>query len=348
DAEGAIVGIMDAFKPLELVVSSKGKVFSKAEDGYLVGTNSTLATGWYTKEGQPLVGGFLERAIVDTVGTPLTLNEEQLIMMLQKLGNTTCYISNGRKFTLSGDSLVDEDHEAAEPVSWAIGHDVRGTAQSLGAKQCEECHASDSGFLFSNVTATGPLLTDHAKVVPMHGFQGLESGFNKMFGLTFKVRKCFKSALGVVALLLSLIALAFGLPAIYKLAGKLDEKELPCQPVLIALIGTMTVLAATGFLFGWPLSYPLNGFPLLSHVGFGALYAITLTIWALLRAKSGGNVWFWLLVVCGIVLILSVLIAMFPLLGTHGQHVAIIVHRIAAILSIIAALMGCACAKKRD
>jgi hypothetical protein len=348
DAEGAIVGIMDAFKPLELVVSTKGKVFSKDADGYLVGTNTTLATGWHTKDGQPLVSSFQERAVVDTVGTSLTFNEEQLAVMLQKLGPTTCYISNGRKFTLSDNGeLIDEDHEAAEPVSWAIGHDVRSAAQSLGARQCEECHAADSPFLFGTVTATGPLLTDRAKVVPMHEFQGLESGFNQLFGLTFKVRKCFKSTLGVITLLLSLIALAFGLPAIHRLAGKLDEKELPLQPVLIALIGTMTVLAITGFLFGWPLGYPLNGFPLLSHVGFGALYAIVLTGWALLRAKSGGNVWFWLLVVCGIVLILSVLIAMFPILGTHGQHVAIIVHRVAAILSIIAAAMGCLAARKK-
>ncbi len=348
DAEGAIVAIMDAFNPLELVVSTKGKVFSKDADGYLVGTNTTRATGWYTKAGQPLISEFLERAVIDTVDSPLTFNEEQLVVMLQKLGNTTCYISNGRKFTLSENGeLVDEDHEAADPVSWAIGHDVRGTAQSLGAKTCEECHASDSSFLFGHVTATGPLMTDRAAVVPMHEFQDVESNFNTLFGLTFKVREAFKSTLGVIALLLSLIALAIGLPAIYKLVSRMDEKNLPVRPVLIVLIGAMTLLSITGFGFGWPVSYPLNGFPLLSHVGLGALYAIALTVWALLRAKSGGNIWFWMLLVCGIILILSILIAMFPVLGTQGQHVAIVVHRVAAILSIIAAGMGCLSSQKK-
>jgi hypothetical protein len=348
DAEGAILGIIDAFKPLELVVATKGKLFAKDVEGYLKGTNTTLASGWYTKDGQPLVSKFIERAVVDTVGSPLSFNEEQLTVMLQKLGSTTCYISNGRKFTLSeSGTLVDQDDPAAEPVSWAIGHDVRGTAQSLGAKSCKECHASDSHFLFGNVTATGPLLTGRAKTVPMHEFLQVESGFNKLFGASFKVRKYFKCFMGNISILLALLGLAVGLPAIYKLVARLEEKDVAVKPVRIVLIAAMVVLAITGFGFGWPISYPLNGFPLLSHVGFGALYAVALLVWASLRIKNGGF-WTWLLLISGIVLILSVLIAMFPILGTHGQHMAIIVHRIAAVLSIIAAVMGCFTAKKNE
>lgn len=56
----------------------------------------------------------------------------------------------------------------------------------------------------------------------------------------------------------------------------------------------------------------------------------------------------WVLIVSGIVLILSVLIAMFPILGTHGQHVAIVIHRIAAIVSVVAALLACKVAKKHN
>jgi len=345
DAEGEIVDIMEVFKPLDIVLVTQGKQFAKDADGYLAGTNSTLASGWYTSEGQPLVSPFIQRAVIDTVGTPFSFNEEQVVIMLMKLGNTACYISNGRKFSLSGDTLIDEDHEAAAPISWPIGHDVRSTAQSLGAKECQECHSADSDFLFGSVMATGPLLTDRAQVVPMHKFQDLHSSFNKMFGLTFKVRKCFKGAMGLLALLLGLIALAVGLPALYKGLTKLENTEIRgLTPLLIA---SLVVLAITGFGFGWPVSYPLDSFPLLSHVGFGALYAVTLTVWALFRAKSGGNVWFWLMLGCGIILILSILIAMFPILGTHGQHVAIIIHRVAAVLSLVAALMGCVSANKK-
>jgi hypothetical protein len=195
---------------------------------------------------------------------------------------------------------------------------------------------------------TGPLLTDRAKVVSMHQFAAVDSHFNKMFGLTFKVRKCFKTVMGGLAIFLTLIGLAVGLPAIYKLVTKVEGKDALVKPVYGVLTLALIVLGLTGFLFGWPVSYPLNGFPLLTHVGFGALYAIALTVWALLRAKRDGNIWFWVTLISGLVLILSILVAMFPILGTHGQHLAIVVHRWAAGLSIIAAVMGCACAKKQN
>ncbi|MDF7823096.1 cytochrome c3 family protein [Pontiellaceae bacterium B12227] len=347
DTEGIIIGIMDALKPLDVILVTEGRKFTVDADGYVVGTNSTLASGWYTADGKHLIPGFVEQAVTDTVGSTKAFNEEQVVMMLKKLGNGASYISNGRKFDLSGDTLTDSDHEAAEPVSWAIGHDVRGTAQSLGAKACQECHSSDSAFLFGTVTATGPLLTEKAKSVPMHEFQEVNSSFNKLFGTTFTVRKMFKCFLGNISLLLILIGLAVGLPVIYKMVTKLEEKDFPVHPVKVVLMASMLVLIITGFLFGWPIKPALGGFPLLSHVGFGALYALAMLVYAILKAKNGGF-WFWVLLVSAIVLILSVLIAMFPLLGTHGQHVAIVVHRCAAVVSIIAAVMGCFSAKKKQ
>jgi hypothetical protein len=52
----------------------------------------------------------------------------------------------------------------------------------------------------------------------------------------------------------------------------------------------------------------------------------------------GANRWLWLLLLSGIVLIGSVWLAMFPWLGTSGQLAAIVVHRAAAVVSVIAAL----------
>ena len=345
DTEGLIIGILDALKPLDVILVTQGKQFSVDADGYLTGTHSTLAAGWYTKDGQDLIPTFVEQAVVDTVGSTKAFNEEQVVMMLQKLGPGASYISNGRKFDLSGDALVDSDHEAAEPVSWAIGHDVRGAAQSLGARTCQECHAADSNFLFGTVTATGPLLTASAKTVPMYAFQDVSRRFNNLFGTTFKVRKIFKYFLGTSSLLLILIGLAVGLPLIYRRVTSLEEKSMVMTLVKVAMMASMMVLIITGFGFGWPIQSPLGGFPLLSHVGFGALYALSILVYAVLKAKNGGP-WLWVLLVSALVLILSVLVAMFPLLGTHGQHVAIFVHRTAAVLSIVAAIMGSLTAKK--
>jgi hypothetical protein len=181
----------------------------------------------------------------------------------------------------------------------------------------------------------------------MHEFQDVGSSFNKLFGNTFNVRELFKKMLGLIAALLILLGLAVGLPLIYKLVNKTEEKQLSQTPVRMVMMASMLVLIITGFLFGWPIKPSLGGFPLLSHVGFGVLYAFALLVYAVLKVKSGGP-WFWLLLICGIVLILSVLIAMFPILGTHGQHVAIVVHRIAAILSIVAAVMGSVTGKKKQ
>ena len=139
-------------------------------------------------------------------------------------------------------------------------------------------------------------------------------------------------------------ALAFGLPLIQKLAGKVEGRNTLDKSVFIILIASMTVLAVTGFLFGWPFNYPLDGFALLSHVGFGMLYAIALLVYAVLHVRKGGF-WFWLLLLSGIPLILSILIAMFPILGTEGQHTAIVVHRTAAIISVFAGIMGFISAK---
>jgi len=347
DADDIITGIINAFKPLEIVAATQGRKFYLGEDGWLAATNTTWAEGWYTTDGKPLVAPFTEKVVVDIIGTTKSFNEDQVVAMLKKLGNGASYISNGRKFDLEGDQLVASDHEAAEPISWPLGHDVRGTAQSLGAKSCKECHSEEAPFLFGTVTATGPLLTDKAQVKSMHEFQELDAGFNKMFSTTFKVRSTFKKALGIFAGLLVLIALAVGLPLIHKFATNLAEKDVHAKPVKLALMGSMLVLTITGFIFGWPMAYPLSGFPLLAHVGFGALYAALLVIWAFMRSKTLG-LSSWVLILSGIVLILSVLLAMFPILGTHGQHTAIVVHRVAAVVSIFAALMACFEAKRQN
>jgi hypothetical protein len=344
-AEDIILGIINAFSPLEVVVATGGRVFDLGDDGYLHGADTALEDGWYTRDGKALVTPFTEQAVVDIVGTTKAFNEAQVAAMLQKLGNGAGYIANGKRFDLVDGELTASDDEAAEPVSWPLAHDVRGTAQSLGARSCKECHAADSNFLFGSVTATGPLLTEQAKVVSMHEFMQLDEGYNKLFGSTFGIRKQFKWLLGNVALLLSLVGLAVGLPLLYKLINRLQDKPLPIKPVGLLFAAALIVLAVTGFGFGWPLSYPLAGFPLLTHVGIGALYAVLLLVLAVLRAREG-TIWFWMLLISGIILILSVLIAMFPLLGTAGQHTAIIIHRVAAVVSIIAAVMECIKASK--
>ena len=364
DAEDAILGVMDALSTIasgrKVVVASKGKVFSRGEDGYLAGAATEAADGWFWQDGEtllPLVPELAGRSVKDTVGSSCSLNEDQVVLMLKKLAASldaeVAYIANGRKFSLSSDgTLAAEDHSAAEPVSWALGHDVRPAATALGARSCKDCHSPKSDFFFGTVTATGPLKTDRADVTEMVEYQDAEKGFNKLFGVSFLVRKYFKMAMAAFAGLLLIVVSAVGLSAALRAMEQLqgDAPRVVLRLLVLVLALCLVMLAVTGFGFGWPLHEVLSGFALLAHVGCGAAYAAMLCVWAALTARSSrsglGRWCFWMLVVGGIILILSVLVAMFPLFGTHGQHLCVVVHRLAAIVTIVAAVGGCGSALK--
>ncbi|MDA1045034.1 MAG: hypothetical protein O3C57_07405 [Verrucomicrobia bacterium] len=119
------------------------------------------------------------------------------------------------------------------------------------------------------------------------------------------------------------------------------------------------VLTLTGFA---PVlrGHVLTGYALLLHVALGGLLAVTFTLMLILTGLDHGpgnahsaspvsapcKLCYWLIVASTLVLILSVLAAMVPLLGTHAQHLAISIHRYAALLFILAA-MGYALLRKR-
>jgi hypothetical protein len=361
EAEGRITAIIRALASIagerKITMVSGGQGFVLGEDDFLSKTNRAGVTdGWYWVESNqltPLVDSFLQRAVADTAGTTYTFNEMQVAAMLTKLGENSGYIANGRLFTLNADgTLNDTDHTAAEPVSWPLGHDVRPAAMALGAHQCTDCHSAGSDFFFGRVTATGPLKTERALTTEMHEFQDVGKTFHKLFGTSFLVRKYLKIALICFASLLALVLLAVGLPNLYKFSGVLTAPgEKIRNPLFLVLTGCIGLLAATGFLFGWPVSAPLNGFPLLIHVGLGALFALVLCIWALIRARAEENrklrICFWVIIAAGVVLILSIVLAMFPIFGTYGQYVLMKLHAAAAVVTLIAGALAFAEARKR-
>jgi len=358
-AEGQIMAVMEAMKSIadgrELVVAFKGKLLTLHADGYLERADTKQAQGWFWKDGNKfvsLIPDFVERSVTDIVGTDFAFNEEQAAMMLkalsQSLEKTVAYVSNGRKFTLADDgTLADEDHPAAEPVSWATGHDVRPAAKSLGVKKCAECHSAKADFFFGTVAATGPLKTGRMAVKSMHEFQDVSESFNKLFGLSFRVRKLFKVVMGGLALVIAGAILIVGLLALNRamqLLGAKNDERMGLFPkfemiVIAAVIVSMAVLTITGFFFGGLTGHPLSGYALLGHTAFGGLYAAALCALVLLRGRSTWftalqKTGFWVLIASGLVLILSILLAMFPIFGTHAQHICIALHRIAAVLTL--------------
>ena len=86
------------------------------------------------------------------------------------------YVCGGRVHRLVADGEVEAfDHRAAEPYLWAIGHDVRPAAESLGAGGCADCHHPKAPLLFGQVAVLSPLQGTTRRLA-MGAFSGLENG----------------------------------------------------------------------------------------------------------------------------------------------------------------------------
>jgi len=337
EIEDQILNVLEAFKPQKIILVKDKKQFYLDEDDYLVSTNSTLKNGWYTFKGEPLVSPFVQKAVIDLVGTTKQLNEEQLVQMLKKLGPGTSYITAGRKFSLNANGkLIDTADAAANPIFWPFAHNVRPATQSLGANDCQDCHSANAPFLFSKVTATTPLLTDRIPSIPMHKYEELNRIYHQLFGLSFKVRTIIKTLFILIAGFLILLLLTTALATLTKRIPQANYKHPFSALSLKILLGALLIQAFSGFVLGSLFNSTLNGFPLLLHVSFGLLYAFALAIWGFIHAKSENNFWFWVLIISGILLISSILLAMFPILNTQGQRIAVGIHAMAALSTLIA------------
>ena len=68
-----------------------------------------------------------------------------------KDGETAVYIKVGKAFKLEGEKIAAFDNKSAEPYAWPLAHNVRGAGQSLGVRDCTDCHADDSSFFWGEV-----------------------------------------------------------------------------------------------------------------------------------------------------------------------------------------------------
>lgn len=99
-------------------------------------------------------------------------------------------------------------------------------------------------------------------------------------------------------------------------------------------------LAVTGigvFAFGTP---PMTHWVLMAHIAAAPVFALGVVAVALTHAgrsqKNASGVLLWLVLTCGLVVILSGALPMTPLFGTGGEHVLYLTHRYAAIVLAVA------------
>jgi cytochrome b subunit of formate dehydrogenase len=113
----------------------------------------------------------------------------------------------------------------------------------------------------------------------------------------------------------------------------------------VILCAGAVVLAATGigvFTLGKP---PMTHWVLMAHIAAAPLFALGLAAVTLTCSGLGNHrgvaakISFWLVVVCGLIVILTGVLPMTPLCGTAGQEFLYLTHRYAGIVLAIALVL---------
>jgi hypothetical protein len=115
----------------------------------------------------------------------------------------------------------------------------------------------------------------------------------------------------------------------------------------LMLVG-LIALAASGigtFLLGTP---PMTHWILMAHVGSAPVFAIGSMLVALIgparcaqQSCCGVKLFFWLMLLCSLVVILSGVVPMTPIFGTEGQHLLYLTHRYSAMVLTVLVILHC-------
>jgi hypothetical protein len=344
-------------------------VFAKGQDGKIGIFKQFYPAYWAAMSGDAVTplnldtvrsatSQVITKGALSKVGDWPELKEEDIAKILSLLadkvrGAGPVYITAGRLFSLDdAGKITPVEHPKAAPYMWPIAHDIRPAAQSLGMRRCEDCHSTDSPFLFGLVNRDSPLKSVSATSVEMIKFEDLPKFYTKAFAFSFVFRPWLKvvailSALlifGVLALY-SLKALAFvtkavwhGLPAREDAAKDLPPSSIGKLIFLLALLCFIT-LAATGFIPVYIFGESISGWWLIIHVTAGGIFSGCMAILAVLWADKNRltkfelkRVCFWIILVMALTLILTTVLSMFNFFGTYGQEVLLLLHRYSALL----------------
>ncbi len=219
-ARAHALGVAGSNKSPDVLPHLLYPVFAKAQDGKITPHKIFWPAYWATMAGDAVTpidldtvrsaaSKVITRSDLSKEGDWPALKEDDIVKILSSLGSKIpagekpAYITGGRLYTLeAAGGLISVEHESAAPYMWPIAHDVRPAAQSLGVRQCEDCHSTDSPFFFASVSIDTPV--DSARTVrQMVAFQDLPRTYTKAFAFTFVFRPWLK----VVTLLSSLLIL---------------------------------------------------------------------------------------------------------------------------------------------
>ena len=242
DAEDRLLNVFkalttDVFAPTQPVVILGDKIFSMTPDEYIEITPNTdtspgrtMTLVWRTDDQiTPLLADYVISAVTETADVDEVFTEAQVALVLAELDSTGqassfAYVSSGKLFRLdTSGRLIAEDHPAAAPYTWPLGHDVRPAAQSLGVKGCTDCHDQEAPFFFATLNGNGPLRTNSVASLHMYEAEELDANFQELFGLSFKYRSYFKYVLAAASAILCVLILIYTLAGLAKLCKLLGR-----------------------------------------------------------------------------------------------------------------------------
>ena len=149
---------------------------------------------------------------------PLTDKQIQDVLTALSADKTegdAVFVAAGKLYRLNGDKLASEEHDAAKPYAWALGHDVRPAKQALGARGCADCHADKAPIYSGVVAARGPVDPKNGVEKEMWAIRGEESrSASSTFAFTFKFRPMLKILSFACAFVVLAVLVSYGVAGI--------------------------------------------------------------------------------------------------------------------------------------
>ncbi len=224
------LGTIGVNKSHEALPHISSPVFAEQENGKIAPHKMVWPAFWGIIKDQDVtpidfevvkqtVGQVLANEKLPASGDWPPLSDEHVTEALKSLKGTVegepVYVSGGKVYSLDDSGkLWSEEHKAAEPYLWPIGHNVRPAAQSLGIRYCTDCHATDAPFFFGYVAVDSPVVTGRG-TKQMVEFQDVDPSYARAFAFSFVFRPMMKivalgscAIMAVVLLLYALKALA--------------------------------------------------------------------------------------------------------------------------------------------
>ncbi len=252
--------------------------------------------------------------------------------------------------------LPNDEYTEAPAYVWALGHNVRPVSQSWGINGCIECHVQ--GYIdYGKPRSTDGLVPAAAKT--MAELRGDDLALLAAWDFGFGFRSTFKwYAFACAAIVGLVIVRRVGdvlVPARAAISGDVDTAadENASRSSVIGIV--CWVLAAVGFIwqaftgFGpnWTAG-AVSGWPLFLHMLGAGVFILGLTAVVLVaplrwradgKTSTGSRVIFWITVVLAFCTMMTMLVAMLPLVGHGGQELLVDLHEYSALASLVAVVV---------